>query len=346
MIRPASLPTGKPPLPLLQRLLRRFAVRDPRVLVGPRAGEDAALLDLGDRVLVAKADPITFVAEDIGWYAVNVNANDVATRGAVPRWFLMTLLLPEGRTDEGMVAAIFDQVEAACASLDITVVGGHTEVTAGLDRPLLAGAMLGEVTREGLVTTAGVRPGDRLLLTKGIAIEGASILARECAEALAARGIPEAVVRRARGFLRDPGISVFREARLAATASRVHAMHDPTEGGLATGLHEMAEAAGVGLRIFRERIAILPECGAMCQALGLDPLGTIASGALLVALPAAEVPGLLAAYREAGIPCAEIGEAVPPAEGIRLIEADGTALPLARFDQDEIARLLAGRDPR
>ena len=330
---------GKPPLEVMERLLARCAIRDPRVIMGPRVGEDAAVVDLGDRYLVAKADPITFVAEEIGWYAVHVNANDLAVRGARPAWFLMTLLLPEGRADEAMLTTIFAQVEEACRSVGATLVGGHTEVTQGLDRPILAGTMLGEVEKDRLVTTAGARVGDAVLLSKGIAIEGTSILARVFGETPAARGIDRETRERARGFLRRPGVSVLPDAQAATASARVHAMHDPTEGGLATGLTELALAARVGLRIERDAIPILPECAAFCGALGLDPLGLIASGALLLTCDPSEADGVLAAWRAQGIEGSVIGAVTPPDAGTRLVGQSGEE-PLPRFARDEVARLF------
>lgn len=333
---------GKPPLEVLERLFRACDIRDPRVIVGPRVGEDAAVLDLADRYLVAKVDPITFVAEEIGWYAVHINANDLAVRGARPCWFLMTLLLPEGRADEKLLENIFAQVQDACRAIGATLVGGHTEVTQGLDRPILAGTMLGEVEKDRLVTTAGARVGDAVLLTKGIALEGASILARECDRLLEERGIAPEVRRRAREFLHRPGISVLRDARVALGAVSVHAMHDPTEGGLATGLLELAMAAGVGLAIERAAIPVLPECQTVCRALGLDPLGMIASGALLLTCPSGEADGLVAAWEAEGIAGRIIGAVTPPETGLTLLET-GHRGPLPRFARDEVARLFDER---
>src|SRR5215510_13373590 len=145
------LPVGKLRPTLLGELLARHTSPDPRVVVGPRVGEDAAVLDMGDRYLVATTDPITFVTEDLGWYALVVNANDLAVRGATPRWFLATCLLPEGRTTEADITALFTQLGAACQTLEVALVGGHTEVTPGLDRPIVVGTMLGEVDKERLV---------------------------------------------------------------------------------------------------------------------------------------------------------------------------------------------------
>src|SRR5438034_9233722 len=276
----SCLPVGKLRASFLQAIFDRHPVKDERVLMGPRVGEDAAVIDLGDRCLVATADPITFASEDAAWYALQVNANDIAVRGARPRWFLATLLLPEGATTEVSVTTMFEQLTEACEALGVALVGGHTEVTHGLDRPIVAGTMLGEVAKDKLVTTGGARVGDAIVLTKGVPLEGAAIIAREKEAELRARGVPAATIRRARGLLRVPGISVRPEAELACELASVHAMHDPTEGGIATALHELADAAGVGLRIDRDRIMVLPEGKLLCEAFGLDPLGTIASGAL------------------------------------------------------------------
>lgn len=335
MTRP--LPPGKLPPSLLERLLRRHVTPDPRVVVGPRVGEDAAVLDMGDRYLVATTDPITFVTEELGWYALVVNANDVAVRGAAPRWFLATCLLPEGRTTDADVAALFAQLEAACRALGVVLVGGHTEVTAGLDRPLVVGTMLGEVARDRLVTTGGARPDDVLLLTKAVPIEGTSIIARARAMELRARGYDDAYLARARGTL--DRLSVVPEARLATELVRVHAMHDPTEGGIATALWELADAAGVGLAVEAERIPLVPEGVALCREFGLDPLGTIASGALLLALAGADAGIVVPALARQGIAAAVIGRVVPRAAGVVLVRG-GQPGPLPRFDQDELTRLF------
>jgi hydrogenase maturation factor len=341
----SALPVGKLRAETLERLLARHlapaAAADGRVVVGPRVGEDAAVIDLGDRYLVATADPVTFATDEPGWYALQVNANDLAVRGARPRWFLATVLLPEAGVDEAAVEALFAGLAAAAAELGVVVVGGHTEVTAGLDRPIIAGAMLGEVARERLVTTAGARVGDAVLLTKGVPLEGAALLARERGDEARRRGVPPAVVRRAAGFLRDPGLSIVPEARLAAERAGVHAMHDPTEGGLATACWELARAGEVGLAVERERIPVLPEGAALCEAFGLDPLGTIASGALLLAVAPAEAGPLAAALGGAGIACAAIGRVTPAGEGVTLA-AGGRVRPMPHYHQDEIARVFAG----
>ncbi|MGE3539262.1 MAG: AIR synthase family protein [Candidatus Tectimicrobiota bacterium] len=338
------LPAGKVPPTLLAELLQQTATTDPRVVVGPRVGIDAAVIDMGERLLVAKADPITFATDAIGHYAVMVNANDIAAMGGTPRWFLATLLLPERRTTPELVRDIFAQIQRACEALHITLVGGHSEITVGLERPIIAGHMLGEVRREHLVTSAGVQPGDAILLTKGYPVEGVSIIARERAPQLAARGYTAQEIRRWQAFLYTPGLSVVPEAQILQQAVEVHAMHDPTEGGLATGLWELAQASGVGLQIQAETLPVLPEGALLCQAFGLDPLGTIASGSLLAAVPAAQAEGAVQACAAAGIACTPIGRAVAQAPGnVQYAGAFQGSFPT--FARDEILRLFAPAEP-
>jgi hydrogenase maturation factor len=270
---------------------------------------------------------------------VVVNANDIATRGGQPKWFLATLLLPEHTTSVSLVESIFAQIAQACKSFGIALVGGHTEVTCGLERPILAGHMLGEVAPSALVTTAGAQVGDVLLLTKGICLEGACIIAREREPELKLQGIPETVIQRAKSFLLEPGISVLRDAQIAVGAGCVHAMHDPTEGGLAMAVHEMATAARVGVIIEGRQIPMLAEAVWLCQAFGLDPLGTIASGALLIATPPADAVAIQQALQANGIRCAAIGRIVPAATGV-LLDDDDALRALPQFTTDEITKLF------
>jgi hydrogenase maturation factor len=248
------------------------------------------------------------------------------------------LLLPEGGTDSALVERIFDQIGQACAALDITLAGGHTEITYGLDRPIVVGHMLGEVARDRLVTSGGAQVGDVLLLSKGIAIEATAIIAREKADELASRFLPEFLAR-CQGFLHDPGISVVRDAQVATAAGRVRAMHDPTEGGLATGLWELAWAADVGLEIDAAALPVLPETAQLCRVFDLDPLGVIASGALLIAVSPDDAQAIQRALVAEGIPAFEIGRVVEQVAGVTLCTAQGRG-PLPRFARDEIARLF------
>jgi hydrogenase expression/formation protein HypE len=332
------LPLGKLPAEDLAELLNLYAQIDERVVVGPGIGVDATAIEFGDRLLVAKTDPITFATDEIGWYAVNVNANDVACLGATPRWFLATLLLPVGLADRSLAEDIFAQLSAACRELGVSLCGGHTEITYGLERPIVVGQMLGEVARDDLVLPGGAQVGDVVVLTKGIAVEATAIIARERGADLSGR-FPEEFLTRCRDFLHQPGISVVRDAQIATGCARVHAMHDPTEGGLSTGLWELAEAAGVGLLVDQEQIAVLPETATLCAEFGLDPLGVIASGALLVVVAPQDGQRVVASLEGARIAAGVIGRVVDPDAGV-LLQADGITQELTRFPRDEITRLF------
>ena len=328
---------GKLPSAFLAHLLATYAPRDEAVIVGPGIGRDAAALAVGDGILVVKTDPITFATEGAATYLVDVNGNDLACLGARPRWLLVTALLPEGIT-AGEIEQQFAELAAACEQRGISLVGGHTEVTAGLDRTILVGMMLGETTPAGLVKPGGARPGDRLLLTKAIALEGTALLARERADDLR-RLLGDESVRRAQRLLVEPGISVIRDVDTLLPAGGITALHDPTEGGLGTGVRELGSASQCGAVLYEDCVPVLPETRAIAEAFGLDPLGMLASGALLVAARPASVRGLLAAAGDSGIPIAEIGEMVPEQEGFTVVAAGGRrALP--EWTTDEVSRAL------
>ncbi len=226
---------GKLNMEILGKLLSTIEIKDPRVIVGPKVGEDAAVIDFGDRYLIAKTDPITFTSHRIGWYMVNVNANDIATMGGTPKWLLASVFLPENKTDDELVKEVFYDIKEAAEELGIALCGGHTEITHNIDRPIVSGHMLGEVDKEKLVTNSNAKAGDEILLTKGIAIEGAALLAREKEKELTIK-YGDYFVKKVQNFLYEPGISVVREALVANQTANIHAMHDPTEGGLANGI--------------------------------------------------------------------------------------------------------------
>lgn len=331
--------TGKLPPDVLEELLSNLDTADPRVLVGPSVGEDCAVVDMGDRLLIAKSDPVTFAADRVGWYVVQVNANDVACTGGVPRWFLPTVLLPASAAPDD-VRGIFGDISEACRQIGVAVIGGHTEVTDGLPRPIVAGTMLGELgDRARLVSTGGAQDGDSIIVTTGVAIEGAAILAREHTAELRSRGIDGTTLNTAASYLDDPGISVLPAARALFETNAVHSMHDVTEGGLITALREIAAASNLGLVAEAESVPLLPECAAICEALELDPLGLLGSGALVATMAAGDVPAALRALDRVGVSGWEIGQMMEPSDGLWLIDRSGERT-LPEFRRDELARYL------
>jgi len=322
----------------LEKLMKNYpGVEDNRLIVGPRIGEDAAVIDFNNRHLVAKTDPVTFVSDEIGWYAVNVNANDLATRGAKPRWFQSTILLPENKTTEEMVEKIFSQISYACKELDVAIIGGHTEVTYNLDRPIVIGCMLGEVEKDKLVTTSGAKSGDDIILTKGIVVEGTSIITREKEEELREKGYSDSFIKKCKNHLYN--MSVVKDALIANETVKVHSMHDPTEGGLANGLHEIAQASNTGLLICKDRIPVLRESEILCKEYNLNPLGTITSGTLILTTSQKESKKLLERYKTAGIRASIIGKIKDKSYGMKILD-ENQIKNLEYSEKDEIIKIF------
>jgi hydrogenase expression/formation protein HypE len=332
-----SLPAGKLPNPFLDTLLSRYRIEDPSVIVGPSVGEDTAAVDIaGEAVLVLKTDPITFATESIGRYAVSVNANDMATAGAAARWMLATLLLPCGFS-RSQVRGIFADLHDACTDAGITLCGGHTEITDAVRRPVVAGMMAGTIARRDLIRKQQMAPGDRVLVTKGVAVEGTAIIAAEFGSLLIEKGMTEAEV--AAGGRFQKMISILPEARIAWANEGVSALHDVTEGGIATALSELSQAGGRGMRIRRDRLPVYPQTRRMGKLLGIDPLGLIGSGSLLICCRPDDAPRLVTGLEQNDITVTDIGTVTAGPPGIDAVE-NGSPAPWPRFDVDEITRLF------
>jgi hydrogenase expression/formation protein HypE len=336
MLKP--LPAGKLPGWLLRKVLHGLPAGDSDILVGPGLGRDAAAIAVGGRVVVAKNDPITFASEGGAAHLVEVNANDVACMGATPRWLLVTALLPHGVTPADVLNQ-FAELRETCRHRSVELIGGHTEIMRGLERPILVGMMLGDASPSELLRPGQARPGDVLLVTKGLAIEGTALLARERADQLW-KLIGGESVRAAARLLDKPGISVVAEAEIARRSGHVTALHDPTEGGLASAVRELAAVSAAGVEIDAESVPILAETRAVADALGIDPLGMLASGSLLIATRAEGVPGLLRDIEAAGIPVSVVGRLTDDPDEASLISG-GKRRPLPEFAVDEVARLLS-----
>ncbi|HDP26412.1 MAG TPA: hydrogenase expression protein [Deltaproteobacteria bacterium] len=330
------LPIGKLPLEFLGTLLKDLETDDPNVIVGPGIGQDACVIRFGGQHLVFKTDPITFATESIAQHLVTINANDIACMGGIPKYLLVTILLPEGSTTRDRVHEIFVDLKNVCSSMGITLVGGHTEITYGIDRPIAVGFMIGMLTGSNLVRASNAQPGDAILLSKSIPIEAIGILAREKADRIHAA--PDTLIR-ARRLIDEPGISIVKEARIALESGGITAMHDPTEGGLATGLRELAIASGCGVEVHWETIPILEIAGEILESFDMDPLGTLASGSLLVCCRPESVEGILSAWRQESISGARIGSMTQ--EQTLILYRGGVATALPVFTVDEITKAFS-----
>ncbi len=326
-----ALPRGKLPTALLRELLDVDAETPPELLLPPGLGEDAGVVAVADGALVVAGDPVTMTGVDVGAHAVLVNANDIAVTGVRPRWFLATILFPEG-VGEDDIRALFAGMRDMLERQGILLVGGHSEITASVRQTVVSGHMLGYAPDGVFLSTADMAAGDVLLQIGPTPVEGAAVLANEVAAA--EHAVSAALLQAARGALTDPGISIV-DAALRAASLGAHALHDPTEGGLSAGLHEMAEAAGLALQLDAEAVLWFEPGTALCRALGADPWGALASGALLAAFPAESAEAACRAFTEDGYQSAVIGHAAPGA-GVHF--TDGRALP--RYERDEVLRLL------
>jgi len=329
--------TGKVPPDTLSRIVfRRTGAPNRRLLLGPALGEDAAIVRTHGKLLILTTDPITGAQENAGWLSVHVNANDVATRGAKPVWFLCCLLLPE-HSRTGVLERIMSQVDEAAREISVTVAGGHSEITPGLHRPIIVGSMIGEITSGKYISTGGAKPGDKIILTKTVGIEGTSILACDLGERLT-HPLGDDVVQRAKTFSRR--ISVVNEAMIAVKTGGVHAMHDPTEGGIICALWEIGEASRTGMVVEESRIAVAPETESVCDALGLDPLRVLSSGSLLIAARPVNANRIAKTLQRSGVAASIIGEIAKPEKGRVFVKRDGTRVKLEPPVRDELYRVL------
>ena len=329
-----KLNTGKVPNDILRTIVfGRLGREDASVILGPSVGEDSALIELNGRVVAFKSDPITGSVEEVGLLSVYVNANDIATRGAVPRWFLQCILLPQGYSTADL-EAICLQIDKATKEIGVSVVGGHTEVTPGISKPLVIGSMIGLIEDGKYLTTSGSQPGDSLFMTKSAGIEGTAILSSEKAIASKFGGD---FVQTCKGLIRL--INVVGEC-LILRDQNVTSIHDLTEGGLLGGVWEVAEASCSGVLLDLRPVPVLRETELVCQELGLDPFRLISSGSVVFTIPPEHEEAAEAALRMAGIQCTRIGRMLPPSEGRSFIDRSGVMHHLDPPSTDELWRGL------
>jgi hydrogenase maturation factor len=335
LTRPLAI--GKLPNDLLEEFLRQFEYMDPSVLVGAGVGDDTAAVDVSsEQVLVLKSDPITFASDAISQYAVLVNANDIATAGAVPRWLLTTLLFPPG-TSALTIRKVMNDLYHACKHWGITLCGGHTEITDAVTRPVVIGNMAGTVHRADLIEKKNMQSGDKILLTKSVAVEGTAIIAREFSDRLLALGLTQEEINNGRDFISQ--ISVLPEARLAGSSNAVTALHDITEGGLATAVEELSIAGGHRLKINMDSIPFFPLTQKIATCFNIDPLGLIGSGSLLICCKKEFYLKLKDDLHKNDIVVTCIGEVLRKGVGIEAYRK-GKIADWPRFTVDEITRLF------
>jgi len=332
------LPHGKIPVDVLKEVVfKNLGFKREEVVLGPSVGFDGAVIDVGNKSLIVSMDPITGAIEQIGWLAVNINANDIATFGVEPAFFLSCILLPENASKK-IVETICIQMDKAANELGIAIVGGHCEVTPGLTNPIVAGCAIGITEKRNYVTAGGAKPGDKLILTKSAGIEGTAILASETEEKLK-KALEPAMLQNAKKFYNS--ISVVKDALIASKVGGVNAMHDPTEGGISGGVHEIADAANLGVIIYEERIDIKPETKKICDFFKIDPLQLISSGALLISARPELANKILEELGNNQIHASVIGEFLENQAKRIFVKKDGESQALPKTVSDHLWLALA-----
>jgi hydrogenase expression/formation protein HypE len=334
MIDPSgALGEGKLSRQQLGRLLILTARDRPEILVGADVGEDAAVVR-GAGQLVLTADPITFTEENIGFYTVAVNCNDIVAMGGRPMYLITTILLPP-HTQESRLQTVFDELNAAAGTAGVLWVGGHTEVTSAVKRIVVSAQALGFLEGEP-TRTSDASPGELLVMSKWTALEATTLIARE-KPAISRELLGNERYERVLNWLFEPGISIIREGEILR-GMRLAAAHDPTEGGISVGVHEIAERSGVGIRLFQERIPIRPETRILCGHFGLDPLGALSSGVFLFTAAPGEAEKACELLNRRGVPAVVIGEITGQRGSVDLVD-EGKSRPLPLFPRDEIIKL-------
>lgn len=299
------LKVGKVPESVLKRsIIKQIRTKRDEIVIGAGVGEDCAAIKLADdEIFVTSTDPITGTSHDIGALAVHVTANDIASSGAEVIGIMLSVLLPEG-TEEGELKKIMQQTEEVCAKLNIQTVGGHTEVTPVVNQIVITATGFGKVKKDRLITTSSARPGDDVVITKWIGLEGTAIIVSEKEEQLKKR-FSSSFLETAKSF--SEYLSVVEDAKLAVSAG-ASSMHDVTEGGIFGALWEVAEASGCGLNISLCDIPIRQETVEICEEFRINPYMLISSGSLLITAP--NGLDVVRRLKDSGINAAVVGKVV------------------------------------
>ncbi|MHA1626965.1 MAG: AIR synthase family protein [Candidatus Asgardarchaeia archaeon] len=328
---------GKIPPSLLDSLIfKNLGSTSEDVIIGPKFGEDAAVVKVNTRMIVVSTDPITGAVEQVGRLVVNVNANDIATYGVRPKFMLVNILLPEG-TEEEDLKKIVEQMSEAAKKIGVSIVGGHSEVTRNVKWPTVVGFMIGEMLGDRIINTGGAKEGDLIYVTKKVGIEGTAILSSDCSDFLEIF-MSRDEIEEARSY--KEMTSVVKDGVVAARCRGIHAMHDPTEGGIVGALFEMAEASGLGFEVFYERIPISRVTRKVCEAFKIDPLKLISSGCMLIAVDPKFSEEFEREMRKGGIEVNFIGRFERKEKGRRILYSDGKFEEVDEVPLDELWEAL------
>jgi hydrogenase maturation factor len=328
-----SLAHGKIPIDILEEVVfKNLGAKRKEVVLGPSAGIDGAVINIGNNSLIVSMDPITGAIERIGWLAVNINANDIATFGVEPAFLFSCIMLPEN-SDRKTVETISVQMNEAAKNLGIAIVGGHCEVTQGLHHPIVVGCVMGITGKGKYVTAGGAKPRDKIIMTKSAGIEGTAILASDREKQLESI-MSASELSKAKAYFNN--ISIVKEAMIAFGTGGANAMHDPTEGGVIGGIYEMATASNLGANISEGKIPIQTETAKICSYFQIDPLQLVSSGTLLISAKPEIADKIVENLTQKEIPAIIIGQFLKNLNERTLTRKDGSVRTLQSPPSDHL----------
>ena len=331
-----ELKAGKLDTELLENIVfKHIHHKRPEVLVRPGVGEDCATLDFGQYECVMSTDPITAAISEIGRLAIHITCNDIASNGVEPLGIMLAVMLPLGTTAEE-IERIMMQAAEVSEKLGVEIIGGHTEITPAVNRPVIVSTAVGRTLAGGSQRAQNMRPGDLILMTKQTGLEGAGIIASDFEEELSGVLTPEEI-REAKGYLKE--VSVLKEG-VAAGKVGTAGMHDITEGGVLGAVWELSEIADVGLLIDEESIPVTPVTRKLCKHFGIDCLRLISSGSMMIIAHPEKKDAVMEAVRAAGVPVACIGTVTEAAAGRFMVRADGTKTAITPPESDELYKVV------
>lgn len=324
--------TGKVPNSILEKIvLNKIQKNRSEVILRPGIGEDCSAVEFGDYACVLSSDPITGTAKEIGRLAVHISCNDIASCGVEPLGLLVTILCPPGATEQEL-EMIMDQLISSAASINVDILGGHTEITTAVTRFVITCTAVGRCPREKLIATSSARKGDSLVLTKHAGLEGASIIAHEKEQELI-KVLGNEAVNEAKAYMES--LSVVKDG-LAAAQFGVNAMHDVTEGGILGAVWEMCEASDNGVEVYIDQIPVTMSTRRICEYYNINPYKLISSGCMLIS--AGDGEGLVRYLETAGITATVIGRLNGTKQ--KVMTTAGRAEPIPQPASDELYKVL------
>lgn len=324
---------GKLDSELLQKIVfNNIKLHRSEVMVRPGIGEDCAVIDFGENVLIMSTDPITGAASEVGRLAVHINCNDIATNGVEPLGLMLTILAPIGTTEDE-IENIMKQAGEEAAKLNVEIIGGHTEITAAVNRIIVSATAIGKQLKEKIIKTSGAKPNDKIVMTKTAGLEGTGIIAYDLQKKLSST-ISQEIIQNAKSMVDN--ISVVKEGIIGGKIG-VSSMHDVTEGGILGAVWEVCEASKVGCNIFRDKIALAEETIEICKFFDIDPLKLISSGTMLMTVNPKKEKELIEELNKSGIQAAVIGEITE--KGRHLIE-NNKKIEIEPPESDELYKVI------